>query len=85
MYTVSPANNEFESKIVLSSFVGLHDVGLPPLESDQCAGSFQFPVPLIQYNFLGDKLVIVQPVLLPLSIELFAVNVAPPVALIPLS
>src|SRR5688572_8668452 len=73
---------EFTSKNTLSKNVGEHPSGLPPLLSDQWLPSFQFPEPPTQYRSRGVCALIVQPLLFPVPMELFAMNVAPPVAFI---
>ena len=65
--------------------VGRQAPPAPPLLNDQWAASSQFPVPPTQYRSSEAAVLIVQPVLLPRSTELFAVKIAPPVALMSLS
>ena len=73
---------EFTSKNTLSSDVGAHPDGDPPLLVAQWFPSLQFPEFPIQYKFAESGEVIVQPVLFPKSMELLALKVAPPVAVI---
>ena len=71
---------ELASKKTLSSDVGKQFVGVPPVVSDQWLESSQLPEFPTQYKFLAAGEFIIQPLLLPLSIELFAIKLAPPVA-----
>ena len=80
--TVCPvASKELASKKTLSKDIGAQPTGVPPLLSDQLLPSLQLPSLPIQYKSLATSALIDHPVLLPPSIALFTLNVAPPVAL----